>query len=324
MPTTEEEKQVKEFLKRVEIRTMRKDLLALREADAVKERNKIANIKTIDEQIQEQKKVLEQRDKVQVQKANIEKISKEVKREEIEAKQDLKHYALEPEKEQMFLLESKKFALEEKIKKIEMGQESELLLNKNKILLEIKKWHEKLGVVISEEEKMEGRQKVIAEKARTTQIPSERKSLEGERWNLDKEIQETEKKRWQIEKQIEDLEAKITQINNNFQQLTSEKNNLSKEVATIEKSLRETYSSIIEREEAKKVSLSTDELAKQQELAKIRGAEKEKIQRTQWTKREQLKKEFQDEEEQRKKFLTEVEQSSQTAGNQQIRKSDIK
>ena len=46
MVTQDEEAQAKEFLKRAEIRTMKKDLRALREADALGERDKIAKIKT--------------------------------------------------------------------------------------------------------------------------------------------------------------------------------------------------------------------------------------------------------------------------------------
>ena len=56
MVTVDEETQAKEFLKRAEIRTMRKDLLKLRESDALKERDKIAKIKTLDEQIEEKRK----------------------------------------------------------------------------------------------------------------------------------------------------------------------------------------------------------------------------------------------------------------------------
>ena len=59
MVTVDEELQAKEFLKRAEIRTMRKDLQALREVDALKERDKIAKIKTLEEQELEHQKQLE-------------------------------------------------------------------------------------------------------------------------------------------------------------------------------------------------------------------------------------------------------------------------
>jgi len=58
MATETEELQVKEFLKRAEIKTMKKDLLALRESDASKERDKIANIRTLEEQLDASTKAL--------------------------------------------------------------------------------------------------------------------------------------------------------------------------------------------------------------------------------------------------------------------------
>ena len=51
MVTADEETQAKEFLKRAEIRTMKKDLLQLREVDSLKERDKIAKIRTFEEQL---------------------------------------------------------------------------------------------------------------------------------------------------------------------------------------------------------------------------------------------------------------------------------
>ena len=53
MTTQVEEQQARDFLKRAEIRTMKKDLRVLREKDALKERDKIAKIKTLEEQLQE-------------------------------------------------------------------------------------------------------------------------------------------------------------------------------------------------------------------------------------------------------------------------------
>ena len=61
MATQAEETQAKEFLKRAEIRTMKKDLQALREVDALKERGKIAKIRTLEEQRLEQEKKLQEK-----------------------------------------------------------------------------------------------------------------------------------------------------------------------------------------------------------------------------------------------------------------------
>ena len=95
MVTVDEETQAKEFLKRAEIRTMRKDLRALREVDALKERDKIAKIKTLDEQLEEKNKAV-----APIAVPNKEKIEREevlTKNEGQEriAEKDLKNYATE-------------------------------------------------------------------------------------------------------------------------------------------------------------------------------------------------------------------------------------
>ena len=76
MATVDEETQAKEFLKRAEIRTMRKDLQNLREADALKERYKIVNVKTLEEQQREQQKKLQELEEAaaKIQKAGVEKV----------------------------------------------------------------------------------------------------------------------------------------------------------------------------------------------------------------------------------------------------------
>ena len=74
MVTVDEETQAKEFLKRAEIRTMRKDLRALREFDALKERDKIVKIKTLEEQRLEQAKKLAEKEKLQSQTEQIKRV----------------------------------------------------------------------------------------------------------------------------------------------------------------------------------------------------------------------------------------------------------
>ena len=50
MTTETEELEAKEFLKRAEVRTMRKDLQKLRESDALKEKDKIIKSKTAEQE----------------------------------------------------------------------------------------------------------------------------------------------------------------------------------------------------------------------------------------------------------------------------------
>src|SRR3989344_202688 len=109
MTTETDEQQVKEFLKRAEVRTMKKDLQKLREFDALKERDKIANVKTIEEQqIDAAKKDAEAKQKIQqdIEKQKREGILSKNTEKEREAEKDLKKYANESEKQQIFLLEA--------------------------------------------------------------------------------------------------------------------------------------------------------------------------------------------------------------------------
>ena len=109
MATQAEETQAKEFLKRAEIRTMKKDLLSLREVDALKERDKIAHIKTLEEQQAEQQKKIQEKESLE--KSKREDILQKNEGQERIAEKDLKNYASEQERQQIFLLESERLEL---------------------------------------------------------------------------------------------------------------------------------------------------------------------------------------------------------------------
>ena len=114
MATQIEEQQARDFLKRAEIKTMRKDLLKLREADSLKERDKIAQIKTLDEQRAEQQKKLEalELEKSKTEKSKREEVLRKNEHQEYEAEKDLKNYATEEERQQIFLFESQRVGFE--------------------------------------------------------------------------------------------------------------------------------------------------------------------------------------------------------------------
>src|SRR3989339_233708 len=119
MINPQDEAQAKEFLKRIEIITMKKDLRKLREADAIKEKSKIVSggfkktfgfaqdgstpNKAVPEELKEIKEKFER-----------EKILNENYIQEIEAEKQLKNYANEEEKQRIFILESQKIELEKK------------------------------------------------------------------------------------------------------------------------------------------------------------------------------------------------------------------
>jgi len=337
--TADEQIQAKEFLKRAEIRTMRKDLQALREVDALKERDKIAKIKTLEEQLAASKEAsLAQKGreekasaKAELKKEQLEEVLMKNENQEKIAEKDLKNYATEPERQQIFLLESQRFGFEKEVEQIDLDKNPVLKLEKNKLLIQRKELEEKLNAILEQEKKLEQEQKFIIEKEQTSSIALEKKTLEQSRWDLDKKIQEVEKKRWEVEKQIQALDTKLAQIDKTSEQFVIEKNGLQDKILGIDKSLRELYSAIMVREEEKRKGLAKEQLAKKEVAAKERFKENEETQRQQWAKisikqhtkdqqfskkisgptRENLIRTTQIEEDQRKKFIQDIEEMSQ-------------
>lgn len=333
----EEEQQVKEFLKRAEIRTMRKDLRQLREKDALKERDKIVKIKTLEEQKAEQEKRTREKEiaKQEAEQKGVEKVLGRRAEEEKIAEKDIKEYASETERQQIFLLESERFNLENQIKTFEEEGEPALKLEENQLLIEKRNWEARHNALLAEEKKLEEEQKFIVEKDQSSQIPEEKKALEKRKWELDSKIQETEKKRWEMEKQMQGIDAKIKETGIKSQELEREKNKLSEKIAGIDKTLREIYTIVISRTEQKRKGQEAQQKIAEEKTAGIRAKEKEQIQHQQWTHpsapkpafkqtapagagekevptafKEKMAKTFDAEDEQRKKFLQDVEEQT--------------
>ncbi len=317
MPTVAEEQQVKEFLRRAEVRTMKKDLQALRETDALKERDKIAQIKTLEEQLSETKaKQAAEKAQAESQKEARNEVLLKNENEEKIAEKDLKNYGTEQERQQIFLMESERLEAEKQIDSIDKEKDPALKMEKNKLLLQARDWQKKLNDILEEEKKLEDQQKFLAEKAQASTVPSERKGLEQSRWDMDKKIQDTEKKRWEAEKSIEGINGKVAEIDKSSDKLVNEKNELRNKVLGINKSLREIYSAIIAREEDTRKGKLAEQQKQKEILEKSKEERNEKIQRQQWSGKSieipvpPKKKNFQAEEEQRKKFLQDVEKQS--------------
>jgi hypothetical protein len=328
MATEAEELQTKEFLKRADIKTMKKDLQGLREADALKERDKIVQIKTLEEQLQEQViKQQQQREKEILEKEKRSKVLGKNAIEERIAEKNLKEYATEQERQQIFLFESQRLALDSQRKEIDEKKDPELKLQKNNLFIEKRSQEQKLTSVVEQEKKLEEEQKFISDKAQLTTIPSERKGLEQRRWDIESEIQKIEKGRWAIEKQIETIENKIKEIDKTSVTLVTERNVLQQKILGIDKSLRDIYSGVITREEERRKGQLEEQKISKESLAVTRLEEKEKTQREQRTEststmprgmefiknipapiKEKLAKTAETEEEQRKKFMQNVEE----------------
>jgi|SRR3989344_3009713 len=333
MPTQIEEEQAKEFLKRAEIKTMKKDLRALREVDALKERDKIVKIKTLEEQQAEQAQKLQIKEAARAaeEKTEMEEILQKNEKQEMLAEKDLKEYATEEERQQIFLLESQRFELGKQIDEIDKKKDPELKLQKNKLLLQKRNQQTQLNAILEEERKMEMEQKFITEKEQTTTIASERRGFEQTRGDMEKKIEEIEKRRWTAEKQIEETDKDIYQIDNLSEKNVTDKNELRNRILGVDKSLRDIYSVVMAREEEKRRGLAQDQLARKKSAEELRAKENESAQRKQWSggdnknredkvfladipapARERIMEAGKVEEEQRKRFVQDVENWAET------------
>lgn len=312
MATEVEEQQVRDFLKRAEVRTMRKDLQKLREVDAVKERDKIANLKTIEEQqieIARRQEIVRQKVIQDAEKQKRQEILEKGVIKEREAEKDLKKYAGESEKQQIFLLEAQRLDLRKQIELIEGEKEPLLMRQKNKVLSEIKVQEIKLQNIIEEEKKFENEQKYIIEKEALSNVPSEKKSMEERRIELENQRQEIEKRRWQAEKDLTEFANKIKMTERSLQTASDEKNNINQKIKEIDESLRTIYSGVMANEEEKRRGGAESAKMKAAELSKARSEMNERVQREQWTGISvPIKNKFRAEEEQRKKFVKIIEE----------------
>ena len=332
--TKDEELQAKEFLKRAEIRTMRKDLQELREADALEERDKIIKGKTAEEEKAEIAKKKEA-EKATLENQQREKVLSKNINEERSAEKQIKSYAEESEKQRIFIFESQRLGLEKQIDVFEQEKESSLLLEKNRILINKRTLETKLNDIVAEEQKVEKEEKFIVEKEKTSNVPSEKKSLEEKRSELETKRQEIEKKRWAAEKEIKKTEDELEKIDAGYLQIIKEKNSLREKIKAIDMSLRDVYSKIITRVEDKKRGLLKEQQINAAVVEELSSAKKEKIQREQWTHqtnpgqasgeitkekeflkgasdkmKERLAESAKTEEEQRKKFLEDIEKQT--------------
>src|SRR3989339_118629 len=305
MINPQDEAQAKEFLKRIEIITMKKDLRKLREADAIKEKSKIVSggfkktfgfaqdgstpNKAVPEELKEIKEKFER-----------EKILNENYIQEIEAEKQLKDERLR--------------------------QEPALVMKKNDLNLEKKEIELKLRDLRSQEEKLEAEEKVISEREKATNVPLEKETLEKTRQDLEAKIQEIEKKRWEVEREISKEDSSIEIVNQDYKKIINEENDLKQRITDIDKQLRQIYSQIVQRIQELKKKEKEDIKTAQTEIAKIETKEKEEVQRNQWARspstrysekeylrtipdkvKENLEKQAEAEEEHRRKFLENIE-----------------
>lgn len=181
MPEEIEEK--KEFLEREEIRTMAKDLSRLMEAEAQKEKERIASLKTAEE--------------IKRKGERLEKLGRE---EEVKKR----------EREQISLERELKEILEEK-EPLEIKRNE---LSKNNAQLE-----EILRIIIAKEVEIEKKERAIEEKEKSSNLLEEKHEVEKERWNAEEERRKIESERWNQEEELKKNKVQLKETDLKYQQI---------------------------------------------------------------------------------------------------------
>jgi chromosome segregation protein len=317
MITDQEELQLKEFLKRAEVRTMKKDLLKLREADALQEKAKI--ISKIKEAVKEKRQEAPQeaempQDNQAQTKTAAEEVLQKTAEEEAGAEEQLKKYASEEEKQQIFALESQKMQLQNQLGNLKGRQEPEYLVNENELKIEKEKIEKKLRSILNEEEKIDGEINFVSEGEQQAGNQEERKKLEEKRWQLEQSRENIEKRRWEAEKDLARIDVKIEEVERAESEIISEENALQQQMDEIENSIRQIYGGVMARNKALKAGQEALKQKEETMAAELQGQEKEKIQREQYAGPKPIPKE--------KKFLEKVSLKMKNKFAQMAQKED--
>ncbi len=302
MAIDQQENQAKEFLKREDIVTMKKDIKRLREADAFKESEKIVTTPIASQPPQNTKGVQEtltaslpkpsivRKDPTAPIQKQPEKLITKVSGN--------KENATEDEKQKIFLFESQRTEAESQIQALD---EKKIALDvvKSNLQKEREDWKHRLDATIKGGE-----------------VGSE-------------EDQELEKTRWSIEKEFEKVQNRIKDIDAKYKELEVSKNQANQKINDINNSLKETYSTIEKRAGEKHRA----ELASPQEqptispkprettrLAQKQEPEKPYLKNVPTVVREKLTQSLNSEEEQRKKFLEDIDAWASYQNNQEEKK----
>ncbi len=229
MAIDQKDTQAKEFLDRVDIVTMKKDIKRLREADTFKESAKItmAPITSQSAKTPETVSSLDASPRLEPKKDFSRKITIEPAQKSpglptSKVSGDTKN-ATEEEKQKIFSLESQRTQAE---KEIQLSGEKEHSLDseKNAIQQEREDWQTKLNTM-----------------------------REDGQAGSEEQKEELEKKRWPVENELEKIENRIKDIDAKHKEIEASKGQLNQKVTQIDNSLKEIYSGIEKRiQETKK------------------------------------------------------------------------
>lgn len=131
----------------------------------------------------------------------------------------------ETERQQIFLLKSRRTELENQVSAINKEKWPFLLSKKNKVLAKKAVWQKKLDSLIKEE----------------------KPETEEQKQNIDR-------RKWPAEKEMANIEKEIAGIDENYEKIGTEEDELKKKIERIDASLKEIYSAIAKRENEKRAT----------------------------------------------------------------------
>lgn len=330
-------------LERSSIRTMKKDLLKLREADTARENEKIINAPAprTEKPLEAVKAPApastptQTREKLDALASQIEKIpapqaaaqrSGAPSQEQRLKAEKAKEYANEEEKQQIFLLEKQRLKLQRQIEEIAKVKEPPILLEQNSILREQKDLRAKLAPIIQEEQKIESAQKVMEARENETNVPREKELLQKERWKLEDRRRAVETSRWSLEQELAKLEERIKNMIARYNTLQANESGLTVKIAQTDAALNAIYQAIAQRQHVpqQKPPQVHAQANAAQETA-VRGAEeapqarqhRESLKDIPQPIKEKLAQEAKAEEIQRRKFMEDVDRWANTHNDEE-------
>ena len=188
----------KQLIQRIDVRTMKKDIKRLREADVVKESQKIVGLGTTDTE------------KLQPEEALKNEALPQVTNREIDALDKTKQYANENEKQQIFLFQSQKKDIEAELQKV-AEKKQQIGFEKSKIVAEQTYWQEKLNPILEQEK---------------TATEDQKDPLEKQKWPIEQAlaklkttIKNFDENNEKLSQEENGLTIKISEINHTLKEI---------------------------------------------------------------------------------------------------------
>ncbi len=242
MEAPEEISEKKELLKRIEVRTMRKDIESLREEEAKEEQKRIAELKLGKETSEKETKEAEKTEEL-TEREKAEEKAKNQFLEIMKRKEELKERE-ESEKGEAQRIEIKRWEIEKKEREVkkkgwetEERETQEILQTfpEKKKPLEFKKaqlfkqredLEKTLAPILEKEKEIEEKKTLLEEEERKTESLEKKRAIEQERWRIENERKRIENEKWVLEEKISQIEKQMGEVETGYQGILSQEKGL--------------------------------------------------------------------------------------------------